>query len=95
MGMQLHFKLNDLLAAGIKVKLEATETESQDDEPSWSFIGSVGSNPNESDHFNICSHPTIRSLVGNDCWIDIGHRNAAQFDLLNLLIDARIPFNAS
>ena len=79
MGMQVHFKLGDVLERGTVVLRMERHNELLD------FSGRVTST---GINFNIVPNG---NQLSNDCWADVVHDR----DIVNWLIDQRIPFNAS
>lgn len=79
MGMQVHFKLSDVLERAAVV----LQMERYDD-----LLDLSGRLTEVGLSFNIVPNGNLPS---DDCWADVVHNR----DIVNWLIDQRIPFNAS
>ena len=79
MGMQVHFKLSDVLERCAV----ALQMERHDELPDFS-----GTVTKTGISFTIVPKGDLPS---NDCWADVVHNR----DIVNWLIDQRVPFNAS
>lgn len=83
MGMQVHFKLSDVLERSAIVLTLTRYDELLD------FSGSIITEGcNSGINFNIVPNGNLPS---DDCWADVVYDRA----IVNWLIDQRVPFNAS